>query len=182
MTAHHGRIRTPAIAVQYTGKRFDKRDRSAYGTVVLPFAISPAFAPLPAVVGGVLIGLAASLFLLVNGRVAGISGLVGVVVSLTEVRSRGWRAAAWFLLGLVLAGGVAVRVRPEAIGASPAGTGTLVLAGILVGVGTRVGHGCTSGHGICGTSRGSLRSILATATFLAVGVVTATVLGRGGAS
>jgi uncharacterized protein len=121
--------------------------------------------------GGVLIGASASLLLLFNGRTAGISGIAGGLFTPTKGDS-GWRFA--FVAGL-LGGGVLLQVlSPAAFGvksASPA-LGMTVVAGLLVGFGTRLGSGCTSGHGICGISRGSLRSIVATLTFMATGVLT----------
>jgi uncharacterized membrane protein YedE/YeeE len=127
-----------------------------------------SFTPGASLAGGVLVGLAAALLLLFDGRVAGISGIVGGL--LRPVRGDiGWRAA--FVGGLVLAP-LAWRL----FDALPrlhvdAGLPVLVVAGLLVGVGTRVGSGCTSGHGVCGLSRGSMRSLAATATFMAAGFV-----------
>lgn len=127
------------------------------------------FTPQAALAGGLLIGLAAAAFILFNGRIAGISGILGGL--LRPARGDvGWRAA--FLAGLlaapVLYGMVAAL--PEVT--VDAGTGTLVAAGLLVGVGTRYGSGCTSGHGVCGISRGSPRSLVATAAFMFAGFVT----------
>jgi hypothetical protein len=120
--------------------------------------------------GGVLIGLSASLLLLFNGRVAGISGIASGLVLPTR-GEWGWRAA--FVGGLV-GGGLLLRVLlPHALGAPVVrGLGVTLLAGLLVGFGTRLGNGCTSGHGVCGLSRGALRSLVATATFVATGVLT----------
>ena len=131
------------------------------------------FTPLAALAGGALIGLAAALFVLLNGRIAGISGVLGGLL----VPTRGdvaWRLA--FVLGLV---GAPLLYRLFA--ALPtlqidAGYGSLVLAGLLVGVGTRYGAGCTSGHGVCGLSRLSPRSLVATAAFMAAGFATVFVL------
>jgi uncharacterized protein len=123
-------------------------------------------------VGGVLIGLSATGLLLLNGRIAGISGILGGLLAPLESGDRGWRIG--FLAGL-LAGGAALAARaPElfaiTIERSPI---AVVAAGLLVGFGTRLGGGCTSGHGVCGISRGSQRSITATLTFMVVaGVVT----------
>jgi uncharacterized membrane protein YedE/YeeE len=125
-----------------------------------------SFTPWASLAGGLLVGLAAALLILFNGRIAGISGIVGGLL----VPRRGdvaWRGA--FVLGLLAA--------PTAwlvLAATPrlhvaATTPVLVAAGLLVGVGTRLGSGCTSGHGVCGLSRGSLRSLAATATFMAAG-------------
>ena len=128
-----------------------------------------AFEPLPAAVGGLLIGLAAVLLMWLNGRIAGISGILGGLLAPTR-GDIGWRLA--FLIGLVgspLAfAAFAALPRPEI----DAGYGTLVAAGLLVGIGTRYGSGCTSGHGVCGISRLSPRSLVATAAFMLAGFVT----------
>ncbi|WP_417707520.1 YeeE/YedE family protein [Pseudomonas sp.] len=132
-----------------------------------------AFTPWSALAGGALIGLAASVFALVNGRVAGISGLLGSLLQ-RGAEGRGEKAA--FLLGLLLAPllwGVfaalpAIRFETGSLG--------LIVAGLLVGIGTRYGSGCTSGHGVCGISRLSPRSMLATLCFMASGFVTVFVL------
>lgn len=125
--------------------------------------------------GGALIGSAASGMLLVDGRIAGISGIVGGL-STPRPGDIGWRVA--FAAGLATAGVVAALVAPAAFGEAPARAEWLVvLAGVLVGVGTRLGNGCTSGHGICGLSRGSPRSLASVVTFLAVGAVVATAAG-----
>lgn len=119
--------------------------------------------------GGALIGLAVSLFVLANGRIAGISGLLGSVM---RFGSEGWSDKALFLLGLLLApllwGLFAVLPKIEIKTEWP----TLVIAGLLVGVGARYGSGCTSGHGVCGISRLSPRSIVATFCFMAAGFAT----------
>jgi uncharacterized membrane protein YedE/YeeE len=127
------------------------------------------YGPLWALSGGALIGLAASLLFWFNGRIAGISGIVAGLLLPARGES-GWRAA--FLAGLGLAGALALLLAPEAIGRSPYGLPVLALGGLLVGLGTRLGDGCTSGHGVCGVSRLSARSIVATGTFIATGVVT----------
>jgi len=123
--------------------------------------------------GGALVGLSASLLLLANGRVAGISGVVGSL--LTPVRGDiAWRVL--FLGGLLTGGLLLVWLRPGSF-AAPASLGSggvalLVVAGLLLGFGARLGNGCTSGHGVCGISRGSARSIAATLTFMVTGVLT----------
>jgi hypothetical protein len=132
-----------------------------------------AFTPWSALAGGGLIGLAAALFVLLNGRIAGISGVLGGL--LRPVRGDvAWRVA--FVLGLVAAplawALFAELPRPRI----DAGTGALVLAGLLVGVGTRYGSGCTSGHGICGLARLSPRSLVATLCFTGAGFATVYVL------
>ena len=123
-------------------------------------------------VGGVLIGLSATGLLLFNGRIAGISGIVGGLLSPLESEDRGWRLG--FLGGLLVGGAVLAAREPELFAITiERSTGAVVAAGLLVGFGTRLGAGCTSGHGVCGISRGSPRSIAATLTFMAVaGVVT----------
>lgn len=126
-----------------------------------------------AVLGGALIGLAASLLWALNGRRAGVSGIVGGLLQPVRGETE-WQGA--FLLGLVLAGLVGTLVAPSAFGSSPLTLGPLVLAGLLVGAGTRLSGGCTSGHGVCGISRGSRRSIVATVTFMASAVATVAVV------
>jgi uncharacterized membrane protein YedE/YeeE len=130
---------------------------------------NPSFTPLSALAGGVLIGLGASVYLLVNGRVAGVSGLIGGIFA--PVRN-GARVGEIFLAALLATGALAAWLAPEMLGTSRATLPSLALAGLLVGVGTRASGGCTSGHGVCGISRGSARSIVATATFVATGVAT----------
>lgn len=128
------------------------------------------FTPVPAFIGGALIGLSASLFLLGHGRVAGISGLYATILRRgTEHRF----TAVWFIAGLLLAG-LAVRLVHPASFATPwsASLPVALVAGLIVGVGTQLGNGCTSGHGVCGVSRLSVRSILATVTFIGTGAVT----------
>jgi uncharacterized protein len=133
----------------------------------------PSFTPLSALVGGVVIGLGASVYLLVNGRVAGVSGLLaGIFAPLRNDRGLGWL----FLAALLLVGAAASRIAPETLGVPRASSVVLAVAGLLVGVGTRVSGGCTSGHGVCGLSRGSLRSLVATATFVGTGALTVTLL------
>jgi uncharacterized membrane protein YedE/YeeE len=116
-------------------------------------------------VGGVLIGLAASMLLLLNGRIAGISGIVAGVL---RPLPREWPWQALFVLGLVAGGGLALVTDPGAVGAIAMPFPILAIAGLLVGFGTRLAGGCTSGHGVCGVGRGSARSIAATTTFLLV--------------
>jgi uncharacterized membrane protein YedE/YeeE len=125
-----------------------------------------AFTPWASLAGGLLVGVAAAMLILFNGRIAGISGIVGGL--LRPVRGDvGWRAA--FVAGLLAAPlawlAIAAAPRLHVAASVPA----LVAAGLLVGVGTRLGSGCTSGHGVCGISRGSLRSLAATATFMGAG-------------
>ena len=125
-----------------------------------------AFTPWTALAGGLLIGLAAAMFALLNGRIAGISGVLGGL--LRPVRADvGWRVA--FVLGLLGAPLIhGLLAAPPGLRID-AGYGALIVAGLLVGVGTRYGSGCTSGHGVCGLSRLSPRSLVATLTFMGAG-------------
>ncbi|BAU74926.1 YeeE/YedE family protein [Metapseudomonas furukawaii] len=132
-----------------------------------------AFTPWSALAGGALIGLSASLFILANGRIAGISGLLG---SLLQRSGDGLDEKALFLLGLVVAPLPWILLRGEPTVRFDAGWPALVLAGLLVGVGTRYGSGCTSGHGVCGLARLSPRSLAATLAFMSTGFLTVLVL------
>ena len=128
-----------------------------------------SFTPAAAALGGVLIGLSAALFILFNGRIAGISGVLGGL--LKPVRGDvAWRVA--FVAGLVGAPLAYAAFRGVPHEQITAGNGALMAAGLLVGLGTRLGSGCTSGHGVCGLSRLSPRSLAATATFMAAGFAT----------
>lgn len=155
--------------------------------------MSAYFAPL---LGGIMIGVAASMLLLLNGRIAGISGIVGGLLgrilpratsaaaaadgpSTTDVARAGNDDAAWriaFIAGLVAAPLLYCAFVPLPAAQVDAGTGTLIVAGLLVGLGTRYASGCTSGHGICGLSRFSPRSLAATLTFMAAGFATVAVV------
>ena len=128
-----------------------------------------AFTPWSSLAGGVLIGVAAAMFVLLNGRIAGISGILGGLLKPIE-RDVAWRVA--FVAGLVGAPLVYALVAAAPRLQIDAGYGALAAAGLLVGVGTRYGAGCTSGHGVCGLSRLSLRSLAATAAFMGAGFVT----------
>ena len=135
-----------------------------------------AFTPWPALAGGVLIGIAAALLLLLCGRIAGISGILGGLLKPAR-GDVGWRVA--FIAGLLgapLAYALFAALPQPQIDAS---YGALLLAGLLVGVGTRFGGGCTSGHGVCGISRLSARSLVATLAFMGAGFVTVFVLRHG---
>ena len=127
------------------------------------------FTPWTSLAGGILIGIAAAMFLLLNGRIAGISGILGGLLHPRAVDT-GWRVA--FVLGLVAAPLVYQLFEPLPSVQIDAGTTLLVVAGLLVGVGTRYGSGCTSGHGVCGLSRFSARSLAATASFMGAGFLT----------
>ena len=127
------------------------------------------FTPWTSLAGGLLIGTAAAMFLLLNGKIAGVSGILGGLLRPTA-NDTGWRVA--FLLGLVAAPLLYQLVAPLPVVQIDAGTTLLVVAGLLVGLGTRYGSGCTSGHGVCGLSRLSPRSMVATAAFMASGFAT----------
>ena len=127
------------------------------------------FTPWSSLAGGVLIGLATSMFVLLNGRIAGISGILGGLLQPIK-GDVGWRIA--FVAGLIfspIAFSVAAPLPTVRIDADAA---SLIMAGLLVGIGTRYGSGCTSGHGVCGLSRLSPRSMVATALFVLAGFVT----------
>ena len=124
------------------------------------------FTPWTSLAGGLLIGLASALFILANGRIAGISGIVGGLLRPVG-GDIGWRVA--FLLGVVLAPFFYMLAAPLPEVQVDASTLTLVVAGLLVGIGTRYGAGCTSGHGVCGLSRRSPRSLVATLSFMTAG-------------
>jgi uncharacterized membrane protein YedE/YeeE len=127
------------------------------------------FTPWTSAAGGILIGLAAAMLVLLNGRIAGISGIVGglLVPRRGEI---GWRLA--FVAGLLLAPLLVSLFGYAVVPRIDAGFGVLVAAGLLVGIGTSYGSGCTSGHGVCGLSRLSPRSLVATAAFMAAGIAT----------
>ena len=128
-----------------------------------------SFTPWASLAGGVVIGISAAMFVLLNGRIAGISGVLGGLLKPVK-GDISWRAA--FIVGLLgaplLYALITELPRPQI----DAGYAGLVAAGLLVGVGTRFGSGCTSGHGVCGVSRLSPRSLVATATFMLAGFAT----------
>lgn len=123
--------------------------------------------------GGAMIGAAGAALLLMHGRIAGISGIAGSLLQ-RSTRDRGWRLA--FVTGLIVAGMIGAAVSPQAIGASVRPLPIVIVAGLLVGYGTRLGGGCTSGHGVCGLGRLSGRSLVAVGTFIATGMITATIV------
>jgi len=128
-----------------------------------------AFTPWASLGGGALIGVAAAMFMLLNGRIAGISGVLGSLLKPVK-GDLAWRVA--FIAGLVLAPLPYLLLAEWPATQTDASFGALVLAGLLVGVGTRFGGGCTSGHGVCGLSRLSPRSAVATLVFMAAGFAT----------
>ena len=124
------------------------------------------FTPWAALAGGILLGLASAIFILWNGRILGISGIVGGLLR-PKAGDAGWRIS--FVLGMLAAPLLYMLVAGPVPATIDAGWGTVVLAGLLVGVGTRYGSGCTSGHGVCGLSRLSPRSLAATLSFMGAG-------------
>ena len=131
------------------------------------------FTPWTSLAGGILLGIASSLFILINGRILGISGIVGGLLR-PRAGDTSWRLS--FVLGLFAAPllyGLVTDLPQSRVEASWI---TVVIAGILVGLGTRIGSGCTSGHGVCGLSRLSPRSVIATMTFMGAGFLTVYVL------
>ncbi|WP_438464352.1 YeeE/YedE family protein [Marinomonas sp. PE14-40] len=136
------------------------------------------------VIGGVLIGLAALLYLLLYGRVLGVSGLINQTVFKQTANKSKEQGSNKFYLGMILIGTLiggssyGVFFEPQFVMPSDRSPLLLIIAGLIVGFGTRMGNGCTSGHGVCGTSRGSLRSIMATVTFMISAIITVYVSSR----
>lgn len=128
-----------------------------------------------ALLGGMLIGLAASVLLLVDGRIMGISGIVGGLLRPSE-GDVAWRLS--FLLGMGITGAIGSFLYPGAVGPEPSTPLVVVIAGLLVGFGTQLGNGCTSGHGVCGLSRQSPRSLVSVMTFMAAGMIAVTLISR----
>lgn len=126
------------------------------------------FTPWLSLAGGIVLGLASALFILVNGRILGISGILGGLLS-PKAGDVAWRVA--FVLGLLAAPMLYAGLHGPWEVRIDAGWGTVVVAGLLVGIGTRYASGCTSGHGVCGLSRLSPRSLVATMSFMAAGFV-----------
>jgi len=130
------------------------------------------FTPWSSLTGGIVLGIASALFILINGRILGISGILGGLLP-PKIGDTSWRIA--FLLGMFAAPTVFHAVVPAEYITAPRIEATewmIVVAGLLVGVGTRYASGCTSGHGVCGLSRLSPRSLVATASFMSAGFVT----------
>ncbi|MGL6312399.1 YeeE/YedE family protein [Vibrio sp. WXL103] len=126
--------------------------------------------PWASLFGGMLLGASALLLLLVNGKIAGISGIASRLLD-SSVSDKSWRAL--FILGMVIAGALSISVFDVVVPEQPNGSWISVLiAGLLVGVGTQIGNGCTSGHGICGIGRFSLRSLVATLVFMGIAIIT----------
>lgn len=130
------------------------------------------FTPWASLIGGIVLGLASAIFILFNGRILGISGILGGLLS-PRAGDIGWRVS--FFLGMAAAPTVFALLAPTGFLSAPridASYGLIVVAGLLVGLGTRYGSGCTSGHGVCGLSRLSPRSLVATLTFMGAGFAT----------
>ncbi len=131
------------------------------------------FTPISSLLGGALIGLAAALLLLLNGRIAGVSGILGGLLE-RGTTDRGERIA--FVGGLIAGPLLFALIMPRPTITIDVSVLTVIAAGLLVGYGTRLGGGCTSGHGVCGVARLSPRSLIATAVFMAVGIATVYVM------
>jgi uncharacterized membrane protein YedE/YeeE len=135
-----------------------------------------SYTPYSALIGGAFIGLAAVVLLWCNGRIAGISGIVSGLLRPKKGDS-GWRIS--FVIGLLLGAACYLWLAPPAFEPRTGFSNLkLIAAGLLVGIGTGLGNGCTSGHGVCGIARLSMRSIIATATFLGMGMLTVYLLAR----
>ena len=131
------------------------------------------FTPVSAFAGGSLIGFAAFLFFAFNGRIAGISSISSEVINKNENRIDN----ILFLLGLIIGPIIFSFTGNKIVSILTNSIPLLIIGGLLVGVGTKIGNGCTSGHGVCGISRFSLRSIIATITFIVTGVITVFIFG-----
>lgn len=128
------------------------------------------FTPISATIGGAMIGVAAVLLMASLGRIAGISGIVGGLTT-TDTSDRGWRLS--FLVGLIITPLIVGLFWPSLMTSQfTISLPLIILAGVVVGAGTTLGNGCTSGHGVCGNARLSIRSVVATLTFMSAGVAT----------
>jgi uncharacterized membrane protein YedE/YeeE len=135
--------------------------------------MSTDFTPLASTIGGIIMGLAAALMLAGNGRIAGVSGILGGLLQGSE--GRGWRAS--FIVGMLVGAVGLLSLWPQSMpGTAVDSLPVLAVAGLLVGFGTRMGSGCTTGHGICGLSRLSTRSLLATMMFMGTGIATVSIV------
>ena len=128
------------------------------------------FTLLNSLMGGILIGIAATIILFVNGRIMGISGILGNLIATKETDQKFWRII--FILGVLIGPLIFILLFKEIKSEMVANTTLLIISGFLVGLGTSLGNGCTSGHGICGLSRFSIRSIIATLVFVISGMIT----------
>ena len=128
------------------------------------------FTLLNSLIGGILIGIAAIIVFIVNGRIMGISGIIGNLITHKETDQISWRII--FILGVLIGPLIFILLFKEIKSEMVANTTLLIISGFLVGLGTSLGNGCTSGHGICGLSRFSIRSIIATLVFVISGMIT----------
>ena len=128
------------------------------------------FTLLNSLMGGILIGIAATIIFFVNGRIMGISGILGNLIATKETDQKFWRII--FILGVLIGPLIFIILFKEIKSEMVANTTLLIISGFLVGLGTSLGNGCTSGHGICGLSRFSIRSIIATLVFVISGMIT----------
>lgn len=129
------------------------------------------FTPISSAIGGVLVGLSAAMMYAFNGKIAGVSGILGGVIGDDERGDRLWRVV--FAVGMLIGGAIALMLLPERLNVQFSDSFvTMAVAGFLVGYGTRLGNGCTSGHGVCGLARFSFRSLIAVLTFMGCGGVT----------
>ena len=133
------------------------------------------FTPVNSLLGGIFIGIAASILLLVNGRIMGISGILGDIITFKEKNEINWRIV--FIIGVLIGPLIYLSIFQDIKSTMIADTTLLIQAGLLVGIGTALGNGCTSGHGICGLARFSVRSAVATATFVGFGIMTVYFIG-----
>ena len=133
------------------------------------------FTPINSLLGGIFIGLAATILLLANGRIMGISGILGDIILFKEKDQISWRIV--FVIGVLIGPFLYLMIFQDLKSEMVADRILLIQAGLLVGLGTSIGSGCTSGHGICGISRLSIRSIVATFIFVVSGVVTVYFIG-----
>tara|TARA_B100001765_G_scaffold157286_1_gene101886 strand:+ start:442 stop:903 length:462 start_codon:yes stop_codon:yes gene_type:complete len=141
----------------------------------------PDAQPVEGLLGGLMIGGAAAIMLLGLGRIAGVSGMLARASGVERTETP-WPIAMLFVIGLVVGAGLFSAVAGPIEASFPPGYGWLVAGGLAVGFGTRLGSGCTSGHGVCGMSRLSPRSLVATATFIVAGVVTVAIVNAAGAA
>jgi uncharacterized membrane protein YedE/YeeE len=151
------------------------RSRTAGTALVLKqnAGMTTDFTPIASTIGGVIMGLAAALMLAGNGRIAGVSGILGGLVEGGE--GRGWRGS--FIVGMLVGAAGLLIAAPQSLpGSAIDSLPLLAVAGLLVGFGTRMGNGCTTGHGICGLSRFSMRSLLATMMFMGTGIATVSIV------
>jgi uncharacterized protein len=157
--------------MRYTARKSGLRERSSsLDSVVTRVRQMENFTPIASLIGGLIIGLSVSILILATGKIAGISSIVGGILQFKNLtKDYLWRVL--FIAGLLLSSYVYKIFAPLPISEISASHSTLIISGLLVGFGTRMGAGCTSGHGICGLSRLSVRSLVATMSFMFAGFV-----------